>query len=215
VGFVNVIDVSWPISEKMTVYKDRQEKRPVITQTRAITNEGPDAAESKLAFDSHLGTHVDAPKHFVKGGTSIDRVPLATYVGMCAVYDLTHVQEKITQADLEKLSISAGGIVLFKTKNSALAPEAPFNPDFVFIDAGAAAYLASRKIKAVGIDYPGIERSQPNHETHLALLRNNIGILEGLRLQHVAPGNYFVVAAPLSVKDGDAGLCRALLIEGL
>ncbi len=108
---MKVIDISWTISEKMTVYKDKPEKRPKIKSTQTFEKNGMN--ESKLTLESHTGTHVDAPKHFLKNGRSIDHVE--PIVGKCQVLDLTQV-EKISASDLKKVRL---GIVLLKTRNSS------------------------------------------------------------------------------------------------
>lgn len=208
---MRIIDISWTLSKDMTGYKDQPGKRLTLAPTRVLSRHG--VAESRLTLSSHAGTHADAPRHFLAHGTPIDRVKLDTYVGECTVYDLTRARESITAADLRALDIAKHDIVVFKTRNSYKDENAPFDPDFVFLSKDAAAYLARKKVRAVGIDYLGIETKQPGHETHTTLLRRGIGIIEGLRLKQVRPGTYLFVAAPLKIKDGDGAPCRALLIK--
>ena len=76
-----------------------------------------------------------------------------------------------------------------------------------------AAYLAQQKIKAVGIDYLGIERNQPDHATHTILMEANIGILEGLRLAAVQPRYYTLIALGLYTIGLEAAPVRAVLIS--
>ena len=56
--------------------------------------------------------------------------------------------------------------------------------------------MVEKGVIGAGIDSLGIERNQPNHETHKTLLSNKIMILEGLRLKHVEEGPYVLIAAP-------------------
>jgi len=65
----------------------------------------------------------------------------------------------------------------------------------------------------VGIDYLGIEHSQPGHVTHTTLMHQDIVIIEGLRLFHINPGRYFFVCLPLAVIGLEAAPARAILIE--
>jgi hypothetical protein len=65
------------------------------------------------------------------------------------------------------------------------------------------------------IDALGIERSQPNHDTHKILLGAEIVILEGLRLKEVEEGEYLLVAAPINVVGAEAAPVRAILIGDL
>ncbi len=103
-------------------------------------------------------------------------------------------------------------IILFRTKNSDLAPTAAFDYEFVYLREDAARYLVNKRVRAVGIDYLGIERNQPAHETHTALLSADIPIIEGLRLAEVAEGHYQLVCLPLAIVGLEASPARAILI---
>ena len=35
----------------------------------------------------HTATHIDAPLHFINGGSSIDKFPLSTFIGECVVVE--------------------------------------------------------------------------------------------------------------------------------
>ena len=206
---MNIIDISWPISCNMTQYKDRQ--LVFVGQTHFLKHDGVHL--SSLLLNSHTGTHVDAPCHFLPNSQTHDQVPLSTYVGACRVIDATDIVSMISVDFLKTKSIKAGDIILFKTKNSFLAVDEPFDSNFVGIDAVAAEYLAQKKVKAVGIDYIGIERHQPGHETHNALLGAKIGLIEGLRLAHVEPKEYFFCCLPLALQGTDGAPARAILID--
>ena len=206
---MKIIDISWPLSESATAYKDKK----TIQCTPVKNFEQHNACESLITLSSHTGTHVDAPSHFLKDGTTIDQIPLESLCGPCAVVDMSHVEECITAKNLEKIDIKSGTIILFKTRNSTRESNAPFDLYFVYLDHSAAEYLCTKKIKAVGIDYLGIERNQPAHETHTAFMKNNISIIEGLRLQNVNPGNYTLICLPLFLEVLDGAPARAILIK--
>lgn len=208
---MKIFDISWPISESMTEYKDG--KSVAFTPTKSVENNG--AREWLLAMSNHTGTHVDGPAHFLPTGQTIDKIELNNLVGPCRVLDLTSVTDKITVEDLEGLGIAQNEIVLLKTTNSFREPNDRFTYSFVYIDKLAAQYLAAQNIKAIGFDYLGIERNQPNHETHKAFMQFNIPIIEGLRLGTVSSGNYFLCCLPLKCIGIDSAPARAILIEGL
>src|SRR5690606_11028299 len=114
--------------------------------------------------------------------------------------------------NLEAKEISEGDFILFKTRNST---EDILEKDFIYLDKAGAKYLRDKKIKGVGIDSLGIERDQPGHETHTMLFEAGIVILEGLKLDEVDEGEYFLFAAPLKIKGVEAAPVRAVLIAGL
>jgi arylformamidase len=204
---MKIIDISWPISLDMTSYKDRK----VVNFSYTKTFERDHARESVITLGSHSGTHIDAPSHFLADGSSIAQMPLDATCGPCIVIDCTQVSEAITDTDLQQHTIEQGARVLLKTRNSALDAMAPFAYDFIYLAASGAAYLASKQIKTVGIDYLGIERQQPNHETHETLMRTGITIIEGLRLAAVDSGTYMLWCLPLAVQGLEAAPSRAVL----
>ena len=47
---------------------------------------------SQVIFGTHTGTHIDVPIHKLKGGKSIDEVPIDAFVGKAYVMDLTSLK---------------------------------------------------------------------------------------------------------------------------
>jgi arylformamidase len=208
---MKIIDISWPISKATTGYKDRS-----IVAIDEIKNFNRDGVrETSLHVSSHSGTHIDAPSHFLREGKTIDELPLERTIGDCVVLDMTTCAERITRDCLmaHDDDIVEGGIVLLRTANSDLNPTDKFSPHFIYLEASGAIYLVEKKIKAVGIDYLGVEHSQPGHPTHENLMHGDITIIEGLRLGHVPPGAYFLVCLPLNVIGVEAAPARAILID--
>ncbi|WP_217586451.1 cyclase family protein [Lentibacillus saliphilus] len=204
---MNVYDISAPIYEGMPVYKNKPEKQP---QIETVTN--GHVTESRISMDLHSGTHVDAPLHMVNNGKTFESINIERLVGKVKLYDMTHIEDRITKDDIDGFGIERGDFILFKTKNS-LVDE--FDLNFIFLAEDAAAYLAEVGIKGVGVDALGIERSQPGHPTHRALFQRDVIIIEGLRLAAVDEGEYFMVAAPLRIEGTDASPARVLLLEGI
>ena len=58
-----------------------------------------------------------------------------------------------------------------------------------------------------------MERDQPDHATHLALLSAGVIIIEGLRLDHVPAGEYLMIAAPLRIMGVEAAPARVILTD--
>jgi len=202
---MKIYDISSPIFEGMPVYKNKPEKQPKI---KSVTN--AHVTESRLELDVHSGTHIDAPLHMVNDGDTFETIPLEDLVGPVKVLDFMHIEDGITREDLEKFKLQERDFVLFKTRNSL---DEDFNPEFIYLKESGATYLAELKIRGVGIDALGVERSQPNHPTHKALFGANIIVIEGLRLSEVVAGSYFMVAAPLKLIGTDAAPARVILLD--
>ncbi|MDT8717642.1 cyclase family protein [Clostridium sp. 19966] len=206
---MKIYDITMLIHKGMPVYKNKPEKRPELINTANF--ETGSHYESKISMDIHTGTHFDAALHMVKDGDTIENFDLTKGITRCKVFDVTHLEDRITEEDIKNFDIKAGDFVIFKTKNS-FAEE--FDVSFIFIDKSAAAFLSAKGIKGVGIDALGVERSQPEHETHKILFGSNISIIEGLSLKDVPQGEYTLIALPLKIKGAEGAPARAVLIEG-
>jgi arylformamidase len=175
-------------------------------------SEGKSANVSALSLGSHTGTHVDAPHHFLDNGVTVEQMPVEYLIGPCFVMEYTG-EANITASDLEAARIPEGtSRLLVKTANGRFWDVAAFHPEFIGFDDDAGAWLVSRGIVLVGIDYMSIERfHSPTHAVHHALLAAGAVILEGLDLRRVAPGEYFLVCAPLPVEGADGAPARVFL----
>lgn len=208
VNTMKIYDISMEITEHMMVYKNKPEKKPKIQVMGDFTTGS--SYESRISMDLHTGTHIDMPLHMIQAGDSLDTFDITKTITPCKVLDFTHVSSGITKEDLAVHSIHKDDFLLLKTKNSYVDF---FDPNFIYLEKTGAVYLAERQIKGVGIDALGIERNQPEHETHIQLLKEGIVILEGLRLASIEAGDYFLYAVPLKIKGVEASPVRAFLTK--
>ncbi|WP_431799254.1 cyclase family protein [Halobacillus andaensis] len=202
---MKMIDITQSVYEGMPVYKNKPEKQPAFK-----SNTNGHVTESRLEMDAHTGTHIDAPLHMVNDGDTFESISMNKLIGEAKVFDLSHVEDGITKADIEKLDIQENDFILFKTRNSY---EDEFNFEFIFLKEDGARYLAEKNIRGVGIDSLGIERSQPEHPTHKSLFAADIIVIEGLRLKDVEEKSYQMIAAPMKLVGTDASPARVLLFD--
>ncbi|MDT8323546.1 MAG: cyclase family protein [Bacteroidota bacterium] len=203
-----IIDISTPLDAETPSYAGD----PVFTRTvvSAIAADGSGYNLSALAMSAHTGTHIDAPAHFLAEGKTIDQVPARRWVTPAVVIDLPH-PGPIHPSQLERRGIRAGDAVLLRANARRAADAGP--DDFSALTRDAAELLVAKKINLVGIDALSIESYlDADFPVHRKLLRNDVLIIEGLRLAHVRPGRYTLVATPLLIRGGDGAPARALLI---
>lgn len=205
-----IYDISMTIEKSMGVYKNIEEKRPIIKFEKKIPKDSIN--ESSMYMNLHTGTHIDAPYHVDDMGDSIEVIDLNRLITKCRVLDLTRIVGGITKEDLMDKNIRAGEFLLLKTRNSFTEE---FDPDFIFLEKTGAEYLAEKQIIGVAIDSFGIERAQPEHETHKILFRMGITIIEGIRLKEIEESEYFMRALPLKIKGVDGAPARIVLIKDL
>ncbi len=72
-----------------------------------------------IQTSNHMGTHLDAPRHFVTGGMTIDQIPLEWLYGPAVIVDLRDVMndlEVYTPAVIEeRVNVKKGDILLLHT----------------------------------------------------------------------------------------------------
>ena len=198
------LDVSVPIYPGMVHFPDN----PSIEINRLSDVEKGDLCTvSQLTMGSHTGTHIDAPIHFLPGGTGAEDVPLDHLIGPARVIEIED-PHAVKAEELRAHNLGVRERLLFKTSNSERCwKSSQFVPDFVSIAEDAAAYLASLNTLAVGIDY----LSAGGPETHRTLLGAGVVIVEGLNLTGISPGRYELLCLPLKILGGDGALARVLL----
>jgi arylformamidase len=185
---------------------------PVRIEAAQSIERGDEANVTHLDMGAHTGTHMDALVHFIDGAAGIDSMPLEATIGPARVIAL-EATGAISAEELRHHEPAAGERVLIKTHNSARPwDREPFKEDFVHLAPDAAAYLAERGIRTVGVDYLSVGGYRGGSaETHRALLGAGIWIIEGLYLGGVAPGPYELVCLPIRLAGADGAPARALL----
>ena len=174
---------------------------------------GADANVSRINACVHIGTHIDAPLHFIEGGASVDVLPLEVLVGRAYVVDLPHAT-LLDETTLENAHIPPRTRrLLFKTRNSSLwaSGEKEFQTDYVGVDTSGAEWLVRRGIQLVGIDYLGIASYESPAEPHRILLKAGMVILEGLNLSEIQRGRYTLYCFPIKIMGSDGAPASAIL----
>ena len=203
------IDVSVNLKGGMVRWPDDPEVR---IERKLDIDRGDICNVSVLSMGSHTGTHMDAPRHFLKNGKTIDEMPFEAAIGRARVIAIRD-PESIKTKELERHGIRAGERLLFKTRNSPRCWKTDvFVEDFVYLSEEAAGYLVQRHVRTVGIDYLSVGGYKADGaRIHLALLRAGVWVIEGLNLTGVKPGAYQLVCLPLRIFSGDGAPARAVI----
>lgn len=200
------IDVSIPLRGGMAVWPGDPPYR--LTPLNRVSA-GGDCNTSKLEMCVHCGTHVDAPWHYEEDGPCVDGIDPRLFFGPALVVDLPDVA-RIGVQDIPDAHVPER--VLFRTRNSTRAVDAPFFKDYVAVGAEAAVRLGQVGCRLVGVDYLSVAPfDQPGDETHHRLLDRGIVVVEGLRLAEIPAGMCEFVVLPLQLIGADGSPCRAFV----
>ncbi len=167
---------------------------------------------TRLDMCAHTGTHMDAPRHYLPQGATMEQLPLEAVMGPARVIAIDDPHE-IGLTELMRHDPQAGERLLFKTRNSERDWENEiFMTDFVAFSVAAAQYLAERRVRTVGVDYLSVGGYHGDGAAiHRALLGANIWIIEGLNLGQVTAGAYELICLPLKIMGADGAPARAIL----
>jgi len=169
---------------------------------------------SYVSMSSHIGTHVDAPLHFVNGGKSTAQIDLSKYCGQAVCFDVPNVRadeildfSKVMVAN--KALIKSGDIIIFHTgwEDMVGTPKYFEYPEF---HSGTGELLTKFGINGIGFDLPSIDHGGPIHRD---ILGRDIGIIESLiNLKPLIGKRFYFSAVPLKFENGDGSPVRAYAV---
>lgn len=203
-----IYDVTRPISPSLAVWPGDTSFDKQFAMRMA---DGESVNVTTLTMSSHMGTHVDAPYHFVDDDTPLEQVSLKPFIGPATVVTVTKAAGPLTPTDFPDLDWSQVERLLIHSPASH-KPLNKFTEDYVYPSPELADWLASHGVILFGTDAPSVDdMNSKDLPGHHALRRNQIDILEGLLLDGVPDGPYELIALPLKIIGGDGSPVRAIL----
>lgn len=197
-----ILDISIPLHENMDRipgFKGFQVEWQFKIENQQSRN------RSRICLESHLGTHVDAPLHFIKDGKPLNKMPLENLIGDAQVIEVDY-PETVTAGFL-KDQYKGKEIVLFKYGKDRL------NRQYDYFDASGVEYLINKNVKVIGTDNYNIDSVGSEWNIHHQVLGNEIFVVEGLELENIEEGFYTFICLPLSIRDIEGAPARAILIK--
>jgi arylformamidase len=205
----NYIDITFPVSSKLPKWPGS------IGFVKRVHSEMPFQVNNSSSFimDSHYGTHIDAPLHFIMEGLPINELKLENLIGDVYVIEIygtdsinwNHLEQASIPLDCKKLIIKTDNISYWHDKVEE------FQEEFTGLDSSGANWIVKRGIHLVGIDYLSVQRFNDGPEVHQILLENGVVILESLNLEKVDVGFYELICLPLKLEGFEGAPVRAIL----
>ena len=197
-----IYDISRPLNNYVETYPGDPKFKLSYLKTM---EEGSPFSLSSFSMSSHTGTHIDAPSHFLPGGSNVDELPLSLLIGTAVLIQIT--QESIDAQTLEESNIP---------KNTSRLLIGTKNPRCKGMTIDGAKWVMERTINLVGIDRLSIEA--PDSKTfpiHKYLLSNRVVLIEGLKLDAIPADTYNLICLPLPVSSAEAAPVRAVLTKSV
>src|SRR3954447_1877726 len=161
--------------------------------------EGSTVNVGEVTTSIHIGTHVDAPFHFLEGGATIDALSIDPFLGPARVVDVRGIP-LIRVEDLSTVDLAGTPRLLLRT--DGWPDHSRFPESIPVLDRDVPAYLSEQGVVLLGLDVPSVDvLDSKTLPIHHALARHGIMILESLELSAVPEGTYELIALPLKL-DG-------------
>lgn len=196
---------------------------PGFTAEPVHTHAQHGRSNTRITLATHLGTHVDAPYHFVAEGATIDRVPLERLAGRGVLADLRRFARPGQPLMLDAVRYALReawlweAIVLLWTGWAEREMGSPtYYQSHPFLAPEAAQWLKEEGVSVVGVDFP-VDPPGSGFPVHHILLGAGIPLVENLVNLEALVGKAFeVFAFPVKIGGGDGGPARvvARLLEG-
>ncbi len=206
VNSVSLIDITHPLSSALAPWPGSV---PFQLRFAARIDQGAVSNVGCLASPIHLGTHLDAPFHYLREGATVDQLPPELFVGPAQVFDargcsvlgrevFAGLDAQATPRVLVRTN-ACDDKTVFPARIPALAPDLP-------------AWLGAQGVCLLGLDLPSVDPvDSVTMPTHVALGAAGIIILENLDLRSAEPGVYELIALPLKIAGADGSPVRAVL----
>ena len=217
-----IIDLSYPIHEGMTTYPVHWHLPVEITQ---LARHGIENRETrKITMGTHCGTHIDAPRHFIPGGATIETIPLDLLVGPARVLDMTPVETAKKRYDIPDFERLLGDekplrlILRFDWSDHWGTME--YYSDQPYISEKAAQWMVDRGVRLLAMDTPQVDspdhgrtgpKDSPNHKIMLG--QGVVFVEYCTNLRQLSRREVELVVAPLNILGSDGAPARVIAIE--
>ena len=202
-----LIDISPTISPKTAVWTG---DTPFAQEFLCRFDQGANLDLSTITTTVHIGAHTDAPSHYHPDGQTMEVRPLELYYGPCQIVTVNVPKGERILPEHLNVEITAER-VLFHTRS--FPDPNTFNTDFNSLSPELVDHCASLGVRLVGLDTPSVDPySSKALESHNAIARHDMAVLEGVVLTDVSDGVYTLIALPLKIQGSDASPVRAVLL---
>jgi arylformamidase len=215
------IDLTFTIEEGMTTFPTHWHPFVEISQLGRLGIEKRETR--KLVLGTHTGTHVDAPRHFIPGGATIDNVSLDVLMGPARVADFskTGAFQEIGIGEFERaLGAARPERVVMRFDWSTNWGNLNYYSDHPFISQDAARWLVDRGVRLLAMDTPMPDNpkhgrgNDPDSPNHKILLGNGVVLVEYLtNLKSITKPDVELIVAPLKILGADGAPARVVAVE--
>ena len=216
-----IVDLSYTLEPGMPVWPTHARFGAIVYETY---EDGDISMHRQLSFGEHTGTHLDAPKHFFKDGSSIEEVDVRSVIGRGVMIDAgflnpceAYTLDMLHEFESQNGPVREGDIILLHfgwEERYGLGKDAQeFLKDWSGLGGDTAQYLLDKKVSCVGTDALSLDPfGGASYPCHDILLGAGIPILENLTNLHKLPVFSYVIGLANKIKEGSASPIRVIAL---
>jgi len=143
------VDLTHKLNNNISVFPDAE--KPLIKTLYNVKDSF--FKVTSLNFESHSGTHIDAPSHFIENGKNLDEFDVSYFFGKAYTFDCSNIEE-ITGDNLISIKNYIENIdylFFFTGKQYEWCTE-KYNENLVVLTKEAALWLNAFNLKGIGTD---------------------------------------------------------------
>ncbi len=241
-GSLEAVDLSHPLNEATPIIELPEPLRNTpgwsLEEVSRYDERGPWFYWNAFSGSEHMGTHFDAPVHWITGrdGDDVSHIPPERLIGPAVVLDRTAevagdpdyllTVEDVKSFEEEHGRLPKGGWLLFRTgwsarygDRSAFLQADERGSHWPGADPECARFLAEQTaIRGYGTEQIGIDAGcahelDPPYPVHHYLLgADKYGLAQLANLELLPPTGSVLVAAPLRIVDGSGSPTRVFAL---
>lgn len=215
-----IIDLTHPLSETVPSW----EGNLTFHLSNEYDYEKSGFRAQKIACELGVGTHMDAPAHFIQGGRTIDQLSLSELVTDCVVIDVSHEANEtymimpsvILQFERKHGKIPPRSFVIFYTGwDTRFETRKKYHNEHKFpsVDVSTAEILLERDIAGLGIDTLSPDTGKDGFPVHRTILGRDKYLVENVNNAKLLPpmgAKIFIL--PIKIKDGTEAPIRLVAL---
>ncbi|MBY0587225.1 cyclase family protein [bacterium] len=212
-----LVDLTQPIHEGMPTFPVPH--HPIVEITQLARHGIENRETRKVILGTHTGTHLDAPRHYIPGGATVEEIALETLIGPASICDLRHKSDQAIQiSDLEPLlKGKPTERVLFYTGWTDHYGKWDYFRGHPYLSVEAGRWLMDEGCRLLGMDCPQMDHPShsrhhdPDSPIHYLLLGAGVVMVENMcRLDQLLEHRFDLMVLPLPITGGDGSPVRAI-----
>lgn len=210
------ISLSYNLSKNTPSYSNGA--KPKFNLAKSISK-GDSCNVTELYLTSHIGTHIDFPRHFFNKGKSGDKYKIDYFIfNDVKILEIKKVNELIDINDFNDINNDKKvELLLFKTGLCYKRQKDTYWKNYPGISSYCANFLKGKypNLRAIGFDFisiSSINNREEGRKAHKEFLKRNILIIEDMNLININNNSRIkkIILSPIIFENCDGALCSVI-----